>query len=86
MDKVENKAEALAPFTICEIVEAAKHPNADRLKVCRVNTGAEIIQVVCGAPNAPKGLKTVLARPGVLFPQRVQSLKLEKFAMWKVLG
>lgn len=78
VDKVENKAEALAPFIICEIVEAEKHPNADRLKVCRVNTGNEVIQVVCGASNARKGLKAVLARPGVVIPSTHTVLKVGK--------
>lgn len=78
VDKVENKAEALAPFTICEILEAEKHPSADRLKVCRVNTGAEILQIVCGAPNARAGLKTVLAHPGDVIPSTKQVLKVGK--------
>lgn len=78
VDKVENKAEALAPFIICEVIEAEKHPNADRLQVCRVITGTEQIQVVCGAPNARKGLKTVLARPGVVIPSTQQVLKVGK--------
>jgi len=78
VDKVENKSEALAPFAMCEIVEAEKHPNADRLKVCRVNTGQEIIQVVCGAPNARKGMKAVLAKPGMIIPSTQQVLKIGK--------
>lgn len=78
VDKIENKADALAPFKICEIVEAEKHPNADRLKVCRVNTGQDIIQVVCGAPNARVGLKAVLARPGDLILSTKQVLKVGK--------
>lgn len=78
VDKVENKGEALAPFTICEIVEAEKHPSADRLKVCRVNTGSEILQIVCGAPNARIGLKTVLAHPGDVIPATKQMLKVGK--------
>lgn len=78
VDRVENKAEALASFTICEIVEAGKHPNADRLQVCKVNTGTEVLQVVCGAPNARKGLKTILARPGVVIPSTNQVLKVGK--------
>jgi phenylalanyl-tRNA synthetase beta chain len=78
VDRVENKAEALASFTICEIIEAGKHPNADRLQVCRVNTGTEVLQVVCGAQNARKGLKTVLARPGVVIPSTNQVLKVGK--------
>lgn len=78
VDKVENRAQELAPFTICEIVEANKHPEADRLQVCRVNTGSEILQIVCGAPNARKGLKTVLAHPGDVIPSTKQVLKVGK--------
>ncbi len=78
VDKVDNKAKALEPFTICHIMEAEKHPNADRLKVCKVNTGQDIIQVVCGAPNARKGMKAVLARPGVMIPSTQQVLKVGK--------
>lgn len=78
VDKIENAAEALASFMICEIVETEKHPNADRLKVCRVNTGEEILQIVCGGPNARKGLKTVLARPGDKIPSTQQALKVGK--------
>ncbi|MBY0501398.1 MAG: phenylalanine--tRNA ligase subunit beta [Alphaproteobacteria bacterium] len=78
VDKVENKAEILAPFTICEIIDAEKHPDADRLKVCRVNTGKEILQIVCGAPNAKTGMKAVLALPGTLIPSTKQILKIGK--------
>ncbi|MBS0271243.1 MAG: phenylalanine--tRNA ligase subunit beta [Proteobacteria bacterium] len=78
VDKIHNKAEELAPFKICEIIEADKHPNADRLQVCRVNTGDEILQVVCGAANARKGLKVVLARPGDRIPSNNQILKVGK--------
>ncbi len=76
VEKVENKAEELVRFTICEIIETEKHPNADRLKVCRVNTGKEILQIVCGGPNARKGLKTVLARPGDTIPSTKQVIKV----------
>lgn len=78
VDKIENKAQELAPFTICEIVGAEKHPSADRLKVCRVNTGSEVQQIVCGAPNARVGLKTVLAHPGDVIPATKQVLKVGK--------
>jgi phenylalanyl-tRNA synthetase beta chain len=78
VEKVENKAEALAPFIICEIVEAEKHPNADRLQVCKVNTGKETLQIVCGGANARFGLKTVLARPGDVIPSTGQVLKVGK--------
>jgi len=78
VDKVENKAESLVSFTICEIIETEKHPNADRLQVCRVNTGKEILQIVCGGANAREGLKTVLAQPGNVIPSTQQILKVGK--------
>lgn len=68
VEGLENPGEALATFTVAQVIEAKQHPNADRLKVCRVNTGAEEIQVVCGAPNARTGIKVVLARPGDTVP------------------
>ncbi|MET0708606.1 MAG: phenylalanine--tRNA ligase subunit beta [Tardiphaga sp.] len=69
VEHIEDKAKLLKPFTIAEIVEAVQHPNADRLRVCTVNVGeAAKLQIVCGAPNARAGLKTVLARPGTFIP------------------
>lgn len=78
VEDVEDHAAALAPFTVAEIISAEKHPDADRLKVCCVNTGKETIQVVCGAPNARAGLKTVLARAGDVIPSTGAALKLSK--------
>ncbi|MDB5628076.1 MAG: phenylalanyl-tRNA synthetase beta subunit, partial [Tardiphaga sp.] len=69
VEHIEDTAKLLQPFTIAEIVEAVQHPNADRLRVCTVNVGeATPLQIVCGAPNARAGLKTVLARPGTFIP------------------
>ena len=60
VEGVEDPAARLGAFRICRVIEAVQHPNADRLRVCRVATwpqgpeGAmEEVQVVCGAPNAP---------------------------------
>ena len=64
VEKVTNRAQGLETFVVCHVVEALKHPNADKLKVCKVNTGAEIFQVVCGAPNACTGMKGVFAAEG----------------------
>ncbi|MGH8686423.1 MAG: phenylalanine--tRNA ligase subunit beta [Burkholderiales bacterium] len=52
------------PLVVGEIVAVERHPNADRLTVCRVSAGRETVQVVCGAPNARPGLKAPLARVG----------------------
>lgn len=75
VESVTDPGKTLAPFIVAEILEAEKHPQADRLKVCKVNTGKEVLQVVCGAPNARAGLKTVLARPGDVMPDSGEALK-----------
>ena len=68
VESVENKGESLAPFTIARIISTAKHPEADKLQVCQVDTGSEIIEVVCGAPNARGGLVGVFAPVGAYVP------------------
>ena len=69
VESVEDKAKALAPFTIARVIEAKQHPNADRLRVCMVDTGAgDPVQVVCGAPNARTGMKGVFSPPGTYIP------------------
>lgn len=78
VEGVEDKARALAPFVVGEILTAHKHPNADKLRVCTVSLGGEPIQVVCGAPNARAGLKTVFAAPGAVIPATGVVLKIGK--------
>jgi phenylalanyl-tRNA synthetase beta chain len=69
VEHVHDPAAQLKDFTIARIVEAAQHPNADRLRVCKVDTGAgDLVQVVCGAPNARAGLRTVFSAPGTYIP------------------
>jgi phenylalanyl-tRNA synthetase beta chain len=69
VENVENKAAALAPFTIARVISAEQHPNADRLRVCMVDTGSgDPVQVVCGAPNARAGMKGVFSPPGAFIP------------------
>ena len=65
--EVEDSQPAGTIFTnvvIGEVVEAAKHPDADRLQVCKVNIGIEVLQIVCGAPNARVGIKVPCALVG----------------------
>jgi phenylalanyl-tRNA synthetase beta chain len=78
VEGIEDKAEALAAFTIAEVVSAEPHPDADRLRVCQVNTGSKTIQVVCGAPNARAGLKGVFAPSGTYVPGSDMTLKVVK--------
>ena len=68
VEGVENMASALAPFTIAKVKEVRQHPNADRLRVCDVETINGMVQVVCGAPNARTGLVGVFAAPGMHIP------------------
>jgi phenylalanyl-tRNA synthetase beta chain len=75
VEGLENPGEVLSSFAVAEVVDAKQHPNADRLRVCRVDTGSEEIQVVCGAPNARAGIKVVLARPGDTIPTSGIKLK-----------
>ncbi|MBY4608426.1 phenylalanine--tRNA ligase subunit beta [Rhizobium sp. 9T] len=68
VEDVNDKA-AFKPFVIARVVSAEKHPQADRLKVLMVDTGAGApVQVVCGAPNARAGLVGAFASPGTYVP------------------
>lgn len=69
VEHVDDPAKKLAGFTIAHVIEAKQHPNADRLRVCMVDTGAGApVQVVCGAPNARTGMKSVFAPAGTYIP------------------
>lgn len=68
VEHVIDPATKLKPFTVCKIVEAARHPNADRLQVCQVDTVDGRKEIVCGAPNARAGLTTIYAPIGAYVP------------------
>jgi phenylalanyl-tRNA synthetase beta chain len=76
VEAVEDKGAGLKDFIVAHVVSAEKHPNADKLKLCMVDTGDDIVQVVCGAPNAKTGMKAVFARPGVVIPASGEALKI----------
>ncbi len=76
LEGVEDRGAALAPFRIAHVIEAVQHPNADRLRVCTVNTGERTVSVVCGAPNARTGMKGVFAPPGSFIPGTGITLKV----------
>ena len=78
VDTVEDRAAELAAFTVAYVKEARQHPNADRLKVCIVDTGNEEVQVVCGGPNARTGMKGVFAAVGSYIPGIDTVLKKSK--------
>ncbi len=70
VESIDDKAKALAPFSIARVISAEQHPNADRLRVCMVDTGdgGAPVQVVCGAPNARTGMISVFSPPGTFIP------------------
>jgi phenylalanyl-tRNA synthetase beta chain len=79
VESVEDKAALLAPFVIASVISAEQHPNADRLRVCMVETGdGKPIQVVCGAPNARAGMKGVFSPPGAYIPGKDMTLSVGK--------
>jgi phenylalanyl-tRNA synthetase beta chain len=77
VEGVSNPAEKLAPFTIAKVLTAERHPQADKLQVLSVDTGAgEPVQVVCGAPNARAGMLGVFGAPGAYVPGSDITLKV----------
>lgn len=76
VEGVENPGESLADFRIARVISADKHPNADKLQLLSVDTGAgDPVQVVCGAPNARAGMVGVFAAPGTYVPGIDTTLK-----------
>ncbi len=75
VESVTDSTAGLKDFIVGEVLTAEKHPNADKLRLCTVSTGAENLQIVCGAPNARAGIKVVLARPGTVIPATGEALK-----------
>ncbi len=68
VEEVVDRGAKLAPFSIAKILEAQQHPDADKLRVCRVLTDEGERQIVCGAPNARAGITVVLCKPGTYVP------------------
>ncbi|MGH6955108.1 MAG: YtpR family tRNA-binding protein, partial [Caulobacteraceae bacterium] len=68
VEHVDDPAAKLGAFSVARIVEARQHPNADRLRVCQVETKDGMKEIVCGAPNARAGLTTIYAPIGTHIP------------------
>ncbi|MFL3876996.1 phenylalanine--tRNA ligase subunit beta [Wolbachia endosymbiont of Trichogramma kaykai] len=68
----------LAEFVIAKVLEVTPHPNADKLKLCKVNDGSKVLQIVCGAKNVKEGMKTVLASLGSTLPESNFTIKPTK--------
>ncbi|WP_371157897.1 phenylalanine--tRNA ligase subunit beta [Jannaschia sp. 2305UL9-9] len=68
VEGIEDRAARLHDFTLGYVESAEKHPDADRLRVCQVQTDEGLKQIICGAPNARAGITVVIAKPGVYVP------------------
>lgn len=76
VDAIDNRSEGLKNIVVGHVLECSRHPQADKLNICRVDVGEEEpTQIICGAPNVAAGQKVVVARPGARLPG---GLKIKK--------
>ncbi|MDB2414412.1 phenylalanine--tRNA ligase subunit beta [Rickettsiales bacterium] len=78
VEEVIDRSEELSSFKIAQIIDAKPHPDADKLSICKVDTGTEQLQIVCGAPNARSGINVVLAPVGSIIPTNGMKIKASK--------
>jgi phenylalanyl-tRNA synthetase beta chain len=78
LEGVEDPASTLSAFTVARIIEATRHPEADKLQVCRVESDIGELQIVCGAANARAGIYVALAKEGTLIPGNGMTIKKTK--------
>lgn len=78
VEGVTDRSKDLAPFTVAKILHAEKHPEADKLRVCRVQADTGELQIVCGAPNARAGIIVALAKEGAVIPGNGMVIKKSK--------
>ncbi len=91
VEGVERLADRFDKIIVGEIIEVLPHPNADKLRICRVNIGEEVKEIVCGGSNLEAGMKVVVACPGAMVrwhgegePVEIKNAKLrgvESFGM-----
>ncbi len=86
VEEVVDPASQLEGFIVARIDEVEEHPDSDHLHVLRVNTGKEVLQVVCGAPNVHKGLVGIYAPTGSLIPCYGERLKVAKIRGVESMG
>ncbi|GAB6093924.1 phenylalanine--tRNA ligase subunit beta [Desulfatiferula olefinivorans] len=75
IESVEDRFAALDKVVVSRIIDIAPHPNADKLRLCRVDVGGEVLSIVCGAPNAAKDLIVPCALEGAVLPGGIQIKK-----------
>ncbi len=78
VEDIQDTGKAYQDFIVGQVLEEKKHPNADKLKLCKVDIGKEKVDVVCGAPNVEKGMKVVYAPVGSTIPVNQMKIKAVK--------
>ena len=78
VEDIQDTGKAYKDFIVGQVLEEKKHPNADKLKLCKVDIGKEKVDVVCGAPNVEKGMKVVYAPVGSTIPVNQLNIKAAK--------
>src|SRR5689334_11073248 len=68
VERIEQRFADLDGVVVAQVLEKAQHPNADKLSVCKVNNGKEVLDIVCGAQNFKAGDKVALAQIGTVLP------------------
>lgn len=69
IESIESERERFRNFVVGDVMETQKHPNADKLTLCKVNTGDSVLDIVCGAPNVAAGQKVCVAKIGAVIPK-----------------
>lgn len=77
VDGIEYIAEQSSGVVVGYVESCEKHPNADKLNLCQVDTGAEKLQIICGAPNIAQGQKVAVAKPGAVLPGNFKIKKVK---------
>jgi phenylalanyl-tRNA synthetase beta chain len=78
VDDVIDYSKLFENYVVGHVVEKVKHPNADKLSLCRVDNGEQVLDVVCGAPNVDSDQKVVLAKSGAVLPDTDFTIKKVK--------
>jgi len=78
IESIEYESDKFKNFVVGEVLETSKHPNAEKLTLCKVNSGEMILDIVCGAPNVEKGQKVCLALTGAIIPKSNFEIKKSK--------
>lgn len=86
IENIEFEAKKYENFVVGFVEECERHPNSNKLSICKVHTGKEVLQVLCGAPNVRKGLKVVLAMQGAIVPKNGFVITKTKLAGYESQG